>query len=149
QEGNRAGDFFGLAKTLQGNLAEDGFGKFVHLLLREAHAIKNRRFNWARRDGIDADAALDQLRSKGTRKGTQRGFGRRVDRGVGGAFDAGDTGIQHDGCAFVQIGKRFLNAEVSTLRVDVEDFVKVGFIRLADWNKLGNAGVDEKHVDFA
>jgi len=49
----------------------------------------------------------------------------------------------------VQIGKRLLDCEVSAFGVDVEDFVEVSFIGLADGDEFGNAGVDEENVDFA
>src|SRR5258707_371904 len=119
--GDCSRNFFGPADALHGNVRQELLQHGVSRFFGEIQASEDRSLDGAWRNRVDTNVAADEFRSQSTREGTQRSFGGGVDGRCGVTFDSGDAGVEDDGAAVVEVGKRFLNGVVSAFGVDVEN----------------------------
>src|SRR5882672_3819209 len=150
QECHCASNLRRLADSLHRHFGHDVPYELVDLFLRQSGARKSlRRFNRARAHGIYANSALGQFRRQRTREGTQRRLRRRVYRTVHQSDFAGHGRIDDDRRAVIQQRQRFLDREIHTFRIDVEELVVQAFGRRRQRRELVNSRIREQHVDFS
>src|SRR2546422_70600 len=99
--------------------------------------------------GVNADAAILQVRRPGARERADGGFAGAV-HAVGRKPLAGDNGrIQDDRSAIGQQRERLLHGEQDAFHVDVEDRVEELFSDLAEGSILRYAGVGKHDIELA
>jgi hypothetical protein len=149
EESDGAGDFFWPANALHRYVGHKMLHHGVCVFLGHTEASEDWSFDGAGSNRVDANVACDEFRSQRAREGSQSGFGSGIDGCRGIAFDSSDAGVQDDRAAIVEVWKGLLNAVVSALGVDIENFVVMGFVSVFDWLKFGDSRVDKEDVDLA
>ena len=149
EKSNGAGNFFGPADALHGNVRQEMLQHGVSCFLGEIQASEDRSFDGTGSDGVDTDVAADEFRSQGAGKGAQRCLCRGINGRSSVAFDSCNTSIEDDGAAVIEVRERFLDGVIRAFGVDVENFVVVSFVGIFEWPEFGDACVHEKNVDLA
>src|SRR3989442_5321818 len=103
----------------------------------------------ARAHGVDANAAILQVRRPCPRKRAHGGLGGVVHAPLRRSYTASDGRIQDDRGTIGHQGKRLLHREQEALYVDVEDRVEVLLSDLAQGCKLGPTGIREDNIQLA
>src|SRR6266446_1159805 len=102
----------------------------------------------ARAHGVDANAAILQVRRPCPRKRAHGGLGGVVHAPLRRSYTASDGRIQDDRGPIGHQWKRLLHREQEALHVDVEDRVEVLFSDLAQGRKLGPTGIREDNIQL-